>query len=90
MPKTSPSLRIFLNLVTCNKDTGELDVSGVVSRECYETWMKHKNIKEENESIAKRFSRTLLNHVSGTVSFVLFCLRRASPSQSNANTQKNG
>lgn len=43
---------------------GELDASQVISRRCYLSWLASKQMSESNVQ-AKRFHRTLTNHVAG-------------------------
>lgn len=57
-----PVFRKFIN----RKHDGDLDVSGVISRDCYLTWLAYKHMKESKDSPAQ-FRRSLINSVSGEV-----------------------
>lgn len=65
--KTAPSLKLFRPFIKRTETGLLIDASGVMSRECYLAWLQAKNVHENDEE-AKRFLRTLTNHVSGTVS----------------------
>ncbi|KAH9261010.1 hypothetical protein BASA81_000714 [Batrachochytrium salamandrivorans] len=62
--KNSRSLKVFRPFIKRLAD-GTLDVSGVISRDCYEQWM-HARHAVETDDEAQKFHRTLTNHVSGT------------------------
>ncbi|KAH9249069.1 hypothetical protein BASA81_013281 [Batrachochytrium salamandrivorans] len=57
------SLTIFRSFIRVG-ETGELDASQVLSRDCYLTWLEHRKQWEAPKE-AKRFQRTLSNHLSG-------------------------
>lgn len=53
-------MRSFLE----RREDGSIDASGVNSRACYVAWLRLQQ-QRESDSEAKKFQRTLLNHVSG-------------------------
>ncbi|KAH9260684.1 hypothetical protein BASA81_001151 [Batrachochytrium salamandrivorans] len=57
------SIRLFRDSMVIRPD-GSIDASGVVSKACFQEWLKARNI---NESVgdAKRYQRVLSNHLSG-------------------------
>lgn len=57
-----PVFRRFID----RKREGDLDVSGVISRDCYLAWLAYKHMKESKDSPAQ-FRRSLINSVSGEV-----------------------
>lgn len=61
----STSLGVFRQYIFRQPD-GTLVVSGAVSRECYENWLKIKR-SSDSEAEATKFYRALTNHVAGTV-----------------------
>lgn len=65
MKKSSPSLRLFKPYISRGED-GEVDASQLLSRACYLGWLRAKSVAQESDDEAKRFLRTLTNHVSGT------------------------
>lgn len=56
-------MTIFRSFIHAS-DTGELDASGILSRDCYLAWLEHRKQRETPKE-AKRFQRTLSNHLSG-------------------------
>lgn len=57
-------MTIFRSFIHASEDTGELDASRVLSRDCYLAWLEHHK-QSESPQKAKRFQRTLSNHLSG-------------------------
>lgn len=57
------SLTIFRDYLV-HTDMGEVDASRIHSRECYLAWLEHRR-QEESPKEAKRFQRTLSNHLTG-------------------------
>lgn len=47
----------------------DLDVSGVISRDCYLAWLRSKQSTCCGD-LARKYRRALTNHVSGSVNFV--------------------
>lgn len=58
------SLAVFKSfIVKQESDGGEMDASRVISSECYRVWLRIKS-EPANEQTARKFHRTLLNHIS--------------------------
>lgn len=64
MGRASTSLRVFRAAMRRRED-GSIDVSGVISRQCFRAWLELKNVSESDAESLK-FRRVLTNHVSGT------------------------
>ncbi|KAH9249451.1 hypothetical protein BASA81_012813 [Batrachochytrium salamandrivorans] len=62
--RASTSLRMFKQFVFRQPD-GTLNVSGTISRECYESWLRVRR-SQDCEAEAGKFYRALTNHVAGT------------------------
>ncbi|KAH9249045.1 hypothetical protein BASA81_013257 [Batrachochytrium salamandrivorans] len=61
---TSTSLKVFRTFLKVNPVDGSVDASQIHSRVCYEAWLASRGV-EETDAVAKKFYRTLSNHVSG-------------------------
>lgn len=61
--RLSTSLHVFRSHII-RLENGDLDVSGVLSRDCYEAWLNSKAAIDCMKE-ARKFHRTLTNHVSG-------------------------
>lgn len=72
MRRESYSLRIFRQFIY-RMPTGELDVSEVISHECFQAWMGLKR-SAGTDADGRKFHRTLTNHIAGTVSSLLYVL----------------
>lgn len=57
------SIRLFRDSMLVRAD-GSIDASGVVSKACFQEWLKARNI-DESVGDAKRYQRVLSNHLSG-------------------------
>lgn len=68
MRRESYSLRIFRQFIH-RVPTGELDVSEVISHDCFQAWMGLKR-SAGTDADGRKFHRTLTNHLAGTVSFL--------------------
>ncbi|KAH9255992.1 hypothetical protein BASA81_005768 [Batrachochytrium salamandrivorans] len=64
MSKVLTSLQIFRSYMVRHHEDGTLDVSGLVSKACYQEWLNAKGVVE-SDSEARKYHRTLTNHVSG-------------------------
>ena len=58
----SSSFEIFMHFVKC--EGGVCDASGIIGRECYETWLQTR--KKESGKPEDIFRRTVVAHVTGT------------------------
>lgn len=62
---TSTSIQIFRSHLVRRQD-GSVDASGVISQACYCHWLEARGTLPSDDA-AKKFHRTLTNHVSGVV-----------------------
>ncbi|KAH9252283.1 hypothetical protein BASA81_009885 [Batrachochytrium salamandrivorans] len=57
------SMAVFRSFIVARED-GSLDASGILSRECYLTWLAiRKHVESDQE--ARRYQRTLSSHIGG-------------------------
>ncbi|KAH9255993.1 hypothetical protein BASA81_005769 [Batrachochytrium salamandrivorans] len=64
MGRVLTSLQIFRSHIVRNAEDGTLDVSGLVSKACYQEWLDAK-FALRSDAEAKKYHRALTNHVSG-------------------------
>lgn len=71
------SINILRSFIRSNPNN-ELDVSQIVSTECFQAWMQRRE-RTTPEADGRRFHRTIIHHVAGTVRCLLCSTYKLTP-----------